>query len=212
MLGASMAGEKLPPFLILRGKNERTGHIKREIACKKGSPEEMEYGVQERAWMDEALMLEWINKIWRPATLGNNITYLILDECRSHLTVAVRKAFADCNTEVDLVPGGYTSKLQPMDVGLNRPFKGYVSDNFTDWLIVNRNKKPTRQDVSAWIYSGWNRLSEQIVINSFRGAGYIKVPGDDEVSHVDRLIVDELCLMEPSDVERSDHSEYEDDE
>jgi transposase-like protein len=209
MLGASMAGKKLPPFLIFRGKNERTGHIKQEIARKEGYPEEMEYSVQERAWMDEALMLEVINKIWRPATLGNSIKYLILDECRSHLTVAVRKALADCNTEVDLVPGGYTSKLQPMDVGLNKPFKGYVSDNVTDWLIVNRNKKPTRQDVLAWIYSGWNRLSEQIVIG---GAGYIKVSGDNEVSHVDRLIVDELCSMEPSDVERSDHSEYEDNE
>jgi DDE superfamily endonuclease len=55
--------------------------------------------------------------------------------------MAVRKAFADCNTEVDLIPGGYTSKLQPMDAGLNKPFKGHVIDNFTDWLIVNRNKK-----------------------------------------------------------------------
>jgi DDE superfamily endonuclease len=137
---------------------------------------------------------------------------LILDECRSHLTMAVRKAFADCNTEVDLIPGGYTSKLQPMDVGLNKPFKGYVSDNFTDWLIVNRNIKPTRQDVSAWIYSGWNRLSEQIVANSFRGACYIKVLDDDEVSPADRLIVDELNLMEPSDIERLDQSENEDEE
>jgi DDE superfamily endonuclease len=166
----------------------------------------MECGGQKRAWVDEALMLVWINKIWRPVTVHNNITYLILDECCSHLTMAVRKTFADCNTEVDLIPGGYTSKIQPMDVELNKPFKGFVSDKFTDW-IVNRNKIPTRQDVSAWIYSGWNRLSEQIVVNSFCGAGYIKVLDDDEVSPADRMIVvDELSLMEPSDTERLDQS------
>jgi hypothetical protein len=33
-----------------------------------------------------------------------------------------------------------------MDFGSNKPFKGCVSNNFTNLLIVNRNKKPTRQD------------------------------------------------------------------
>jgi DDE superfamily endonuclease len=90
----------------------------------------------------------------------NKILYLILDECWSHLTAEVRKAFADCNTEVDLIPGDYTSRLQPMDVGLNKPFKGYVCDNYTDWLNKNRNRKPTRQDVLKWIMNGWSRVSE----------------------------------------------------
>jgi transposase-like protein len=207
MLCASMSGTKLPPFLIFRGKNDRAGHIKRELLRKDGYPEEMEYGVQERAWMDESLMLEWIEKVWKPlAKLNNKVKYMILDECRSHLTAAVRKAFADCNTEVDLIPGGYTSKLQPLDVGINKPFKGYVSDDFTDWLIVNRNRKPTRQDVSMWILNGWNRVSEQIVLNSFRGLGYIS--GDVSTPPIS-LQVDHLMITEPSDV---DCSEDEDEE
>jgi DDE superfamily endonuclease len=87
---------------------------------KEGYPEEMEYGVQERAWMDEALMLEWIQKIWQLMTqCSNKVTYLILDECCVHSTAAVRKYFVGCNTEVDLIPLGYTSKLKMMDIGLN---------------------------------------------------------------------------------------------
>ncbi len=174
MLGVSMTGKKLPPFVIFKGKNVRTGHIKREITRRDGYPEGMEFGVQEKAWMDEELMLEWIDKVWKPSKEHDKIAYLILDECRSHMTADVRKAFADCNTEVDLIPGGYTSTLQPLDVGLNKPFKGYVSDNFTDWLINNRNMKPSRQDVSGWIDNGWNRVPEQIVLNLFRGSGYFK--------------------------------------
>jgi hypothetical protein len=46
MLCASMSGAKLPPFLNFRGKNDRAGHIKRELLRKEGYPEEMEYGVQ----------------------------------------------------------------------------------------------------------------------------------------------------------------------
>jgi hypothetical protein len=49
MLRASMSGKKIPPFLIFWGKNDRAGHIKRELLWKEGYPEEMEYGVQERA-------------------------------------------------------------------------------------------------------------------------------------------------------------------
>jgi DDE superfamily endonuclease len=167
MLGASMLGGKLTPFVIFKGKNSRTGHIRREIDRRDGYLDGMEFGVQECAWMDEALMLEWIEKMWKPSISRNKISYVILDECRSHLTAEVRKAFADCNTEVDLIPGGYTSRLQPMDVGLNKPFKGYVRDKFTDWLIENRNVKPTRQNVSKWIMNGCSRVSEQIVLNAF---------------------------------------------
>jgi DDE superfamily endonuclease len=111
MLGVSMTGKKLPPFLIFKGKNERLSHIKRDVAPKEGYSEELEYGVQERALMDAAFMLECINKIWKPVIVQNNITYLILDECCSRVTISIRKALADCKTEVDLIPNEYTSKL-----------------------------------------------------------------------------------------------------
>jgi DDE superfamily endonuclease len=91
---------------------------------KTGLPEQMEDGVQDRAWMDEILMLEWIKKVVKPATQHNRFSYLILDECHSHLTVKVKAAFASCNTELDLILAGYTSRLQLMDVGTNKPFKG----------------------------------------------------------------------------------------
>jgi DDE superfamily endonuclease len=160
------------------------------------------YGGQERAWMDEALILEWIQKIWQSMTQrSNKVTYLILYEFRLHLTTAVRKAFMDCNTEVDLIPAGYTSsKLQPMDVGLNKPFKGYVSDSFTDWMIANRNKEPTR------------RLSEQNILNSNCGSGYIIESVVGGFSSDGGSAVDLLCLMEPSDVDRSDILDEKDEE
>jgi hypothetical protein len=102
---------------------------------------------------------------------------------------------------VDLIPAGYTSELQPMDVGLNKPFKGYISDIFTNWLIVNRNKKPKRQDVAAWTHTGWNLLSEQIVLKAYRGSRYIKESVVGGFSSISGLAVDLLCLMEPSYVD-----------
>jgi DDE superfamily endonuclease len=82
--------------------------------------------------MDEPLMLEWIEKIWKPEVKDKQQTYLILDKCRTHLTLWVRNAFAACKTEIELIPGGYTSKVQPMDVGSNKPFKNNIRAQFHD--------------------------------------------------------------------------------
>ena len=111
MLGGSMSGKKLPPFIIFKGTNKASGHIRREVREGVDYPEGIEYGVQEKAWMDEPLMLEWIDKVWKPEVVYNNITYLILDECQTHLTTKVRAAFVECNTEIELIPAGYTSKI-----------------------------------------------------------------------------------------------------
>jgi hypothetical protein len=77
-----------------------------------------------------------------------------------------------CNTEVEIIPAGYTCKLQPMDVGVNKPFKGYIKHKYMEWMVLNRNLKPSRASVSEWIDGAWNHLSQNILINSFLGSGF----------------------------------------
>jgi Ni/Co efflux regulator RcnB len=66
MLGCSMTGEKVPPFVIFAGADTKNGVIRKQIANKTGLPQSMEYQVQKKAWMDEASMLEWIERVWKP--------------------------------------------------------------------------------------------------------------------------------------------------
>jgi DDE superfamily endonuclease len=207
MLGGNLAGGKLLPFIIFKGANTRTGHILKEIEKGEGYPEDIRYGVQAKAWMDETLMLEWVEKVWKPEVEGKGVTYLILDECRTHLTIAVRNAFTKCRTEVELIPGGYTSKLQPMDVGINKPFKNFIRAEFHDWLVVNRNRKtrPSRQEVSWWVREAWNNVSDSVVRNSFRGAGLVvacSAAVDDELEEIsdDTEACSVASLLDPVNV------------
>ena len=62
-------------------------------------------------------------------------TLLILDSAGAYLTSDVRRALADLNTVLVIIPGGYTSKLQPMDVGANKPWKDRVRGAVEDWLF-----------------------------------------------------------------------------
>jgi DDE superfamily endonuclease len=80
-------------------------------------------------------MFEWIEIIWKPEAKDKQQTYLILDKCHRHLTEPLRNAIVACQTEIELMSGGYSSKLQPVDVGINKPFKNNIQAQFHDWLV-----------------------------------------------------------------------------
>ena len=51
------------------------------------------------------------------------IPVLILDSYRCHMMASVVHRIQDLGVEVIHIPGGCTSLCQPVDVGLNKPFK-----------------------------------------------------------------------------------------
>jgi transposase-like protein len=69
LLGVTMGGEKLPPFIIYKGANTSHSLIKREwndleARQKFGYPEGQVYTVQAKAWMDEQAMMKWVDEVW----------------------------------------------------------------------------------------------------------------------------------------------------
>jgi transposase-like protein len=173
MIGCSMDGKKAPPFIIFLGADTKDGVIKKKVRAKTGFPESMEYQVQKNAWMDEVGMLEWVERVWKPIAQQHPRTVLLLDSFSAHLTTKVTRSLSMVNTEVEIIPGGYTGKLQPMDVGINKPFKNYICNNYIDWMKDNGHAKPTREIVATWISNAWEKLTQTICTNSFRGAGYL---------------------------------------
>jgi hypothetical protein len=97
---------------------------------------------------------------------------LILDEFSAHMTDEVRRAYAECGTFLELVPGGYTSRLQVMDVGINKPFKDRVRDQYDEWFMtVPSGSKPQRPDVATWIAKSWLDLPTSAIANTWRRVG-----------------------------------------
>jgi hypothetical protein len=64
-----------------------------------------------------------------------------MDECTVHVMKLCLNAIQDCRTEVDFVIRGYTSKLQALDVGINKPFKDYVKQCYKEFMVKNDGKK-----------------------------------------------------------------------
>jgi hypothetical protein len=184
LLCVTAAGTKLPPFVIFSGT--KNGRIKnKELVGLLGYPTGLVYTCQKCAWMDEPTMLEWLEFVWKPFVESREgLCLLLLDEARSHMTAKVVRRLGELRTVFEIIPGGYTAKLQVLDVGLNRPFKFYYQEasqefvrNWTMNHLPGEKPKPTRQIVAGWISHAWSHIDQDMIRNTWRRCDYIALPG-----------------------------------
>ncbi len=169
VLGVSAAGNVLPTMIIFKGKRQL-----KDIKAPAG----FLVCVQEKAWMDETLMKDWVLQCFRKYT-NRQPALLVLDSFRAHLTDTVKKETRKAGGTLAVIPGGCTSKLQPLDVSINKPFKAVVR---TKWIQhirdevtrVNKAKEsgdtnakvkgPGKQQIVDWIVAAVNNLKEKRVL------------------------------------------------
>ena len=78
-----------------------------------------------------------------------------MDKFSVHFKTTCCNAIKECGSEVDYILGGYTFKLQVMDVGVNKPFKGYVREAYENFMIGNpENRRGRREDIIQCIQTG----------------------------------------------------------
>ena len=99
--------------------------------------------------MDETKMLDWVERIWKPwAVTKKGTKYLLMDEFASHMTMKVKMAIYSCDSKIDFIIAGYTSKLQVLDVGLNQPYQDEYWRQFKQFMVTSNTVKPHRQDLA----------------------------------------------------------------
>jgi DDE superfamily endonuclease len=75
--------DMLQPFLIYKDSANQIDCIFQKFVWQEGYPPDVQFAVQKADWMDEEMMLKWVEKVWRPSTLakGGQMTYLLQDAC-----------------------------------------------------------------------------------------------------------------------------------
>ncbi len=109
---------KLPPLIIFKLKNIPRCNFSPGVIVRTNPTE----------WINENKMLYWIENVWvKYATLSNPQSLLVLNSFSAHIVDSVKCHFNEKNTNIAVVPGGLTSRLQPLDVSVNKSFKAKVN-------------------------------------------------------------------------------------
>jgi transposase-like protein len=179
-LSVTASGKFLTPILVFKGApNGRI--VKTEF---KTYPAGIVYACQAAAWMDEDVMIAWVNKILKPyveSAPDGIIPLLLLDSYRCHMMGSVVKCIQEIGCEVQHIPGGCTSLCQPVDVGVNKPFKNKLKERWESWMIAegiltNTTSPPSRKQVAEWVKEAINDVAASSVYNSWRKHGFSYFP------------------------------------
>ena len=88
----------------------------------------------DKAYINDQLFLRYIDTYLIPV-LGRRPTLFALDLMESHKTPTVLEKSRLHNINPSLIPGGYTSLVQPLDVSVNKLFKEIMRE-LTDTAIL----------------------------------------------------------------------------
>ena len=170
------SGLVLTPMLIFKGA--AGGRIeKREVPT---YVKDIHYGIQSNAWMDERMMLMWVQQVLKPyvkdAPIGI-VPLLFLDSYRCHMMGSVVTAIQELGVEVEHIPGGCTSLCQPVDVGVNKPFKSRMRHLWEVWMVKQVMEgdgtvaPPPRSLVAEWCLKSYKDLKHRMIMNAWRHRG-----------------------------------------
>ena len=123
-LTVTATGGLLPPMFVFKVKPG--GRVQCEL---RNFPEGAVYTVQHNAWMDESVMLQWVDQVlkpWSETVQDDIVTYLLLDSYKVHQMTSVTCRVESLRIEVDHIPSGCTGLAQPIDIGIGKSFKNRV--------------------------------------------------------------------------------------
>jgi hypothetical protein len=97
----------------------------------------------------------------------------------AHRTEAVKTRIKEGGGLLLILPGGTTSKAQPLDVLVNRQFKKELKDLWSAWIRAHRHehtkagnvKAASRGEVATWVSQAWANVTPNIIRKAFYKAG-----------------------------------------
>ncbi|GBC04201.1 hypothetical protein RclHR1_05570002 [Rhizophagus clarus] len=104
--------------------------------------------------------------------ISNLQSLLVLDSFSAYIVDSVKRHFGKKNTNITIIPGELTSRLQPLDVSVNKSFKTKWMAKVVKELTPTSNlKKPSYETVANWVRDSWNAIDVDLIRKSFKCCG-----------------------------------------
>ena len=81
------------------------------------------------------------------------------DQFKAHVTESTKRLATKLKMHLAVIPGGLTSQLQPLDFSVNKPFKGFMHEEWAKWFeastyhvtMAGRVKRPSISNFCEWV-------------------------------------------------------------
>uniref|UniRef100_K7GDI2 HTH CENPB-type domain-containing protein n=1 Tax=Pelodiscus sinensis TaxID=13735 RepID=K7GDI2_PELSI len=126
VLACTANGEKLKPMVI----------FKRVMMPREKMPAGVCIVCNRKGWMNTDVMKTWSDSCFRARKGGffNPKSLLVLDSLAAHKESSVQKLLNSVGAHIAIIPGGLTSKLQPLDMAVNHSFKCFIREDWDNWM------------------------------------------------------------------------------
>ena len=167
-VACSASGERLPPFVLYKGKNIYQRWIQ-------GGPAGAVYGVTESGWMDSSMFLSWFMKLFCPAVAhltSSGPVFLFFDGHHSHISLELIRKAQEKKVQLFCLPPNCTHILQPLDVGVFSPVKKMWGHIVKQWKIESKAQNVSKEVFPSLLSQLWEKsLTPDQCKSGFRASG-----------------------------------------
>ena len=159
VLACTSKGDKLPPMVLTNRKTLRGIVVPAGLT--------VETGVKS-SFMNQGIMMKWIDG--HKSRLQGANRRLLLDSFSAHKSQLVKSYLDQSGILYTFVPPGTTSTLQPLDVGIMKPFKDGLRKQWKLHMSQPNAAKTGLQLILDWISKSWCEVSADTCRAAFRKA------------------------------------------
>lgn len=146
-------GNFMPPVLIYKGTYSKP-------QFSEGLPPGSQIFMNKKSsYINSELFMKWFEEIFlQNKSPGKAL--LILDGHSAHSNnIRLLEVAKENNVTLLCLPSHTTHALQPLDRAFFRPLKVYFTQEAKSWMIMNKDKRLTRYDVSKLIGKAWGKAA-----------------------------------------------------
>ena len=160
LLTIAAHGLCLDAYVVFKG-------LKKVPSCR--IPSNVVVNVNESGSMDRNLMVDYLKQV--PSKyLDGRMGGLVMDSFRAHFVEEVVDYMKSVKLKGLSIPAGETSVCQPLDVVVNKPFKGFMQEEWAAWIGEpttdedftkgGNRKKPSYERLLQMVSNSVNRLNQ----------------------------------------------------
>ncbi|KAL0879425.1 hypothetical protein ABMA27_003176 [Loxostege sticticalis] len=166
LFASNAAGGKGPPFIIFKGKNVWSAWTSEEAYP--GT----KYSATPNGWIDSETFEEYMTKSFIPMVKDDKEpTLLIFDGHSTHVQLSVVEKAKQNNITIIKLPPHSNHLLQPLDLGVFKPYKDLWDQEMVKWQRTNKGEKLPKDQFSVTVGKVWENLDPNVIKKGFEKSG-----------------------------------------